>query len=83
MRRAAVEKAIAKRNHRMHLRFVHNDGPAACVCEVQVGRFRKRDGLDCGKTQCKLCHQDKIFQRPTRQETRGRDRLVAGIQEGD
>lgn len=28
-----------------------------------LGRYRKRHGLDCGKTQCGVCHGDKYPRR--------------------
>lgn len=34
-----------------------------CFCDKQVGRFRKKDHLDCGKTRCLLCHSDKYPRR--------------------
>lgn len=37
-----------------------------CVCDEQVGRFRKKDAWDCGNTKCGICHQDKF---PKRQLT--------------
>lgn len=32
---------------------------------TKFGRYRKRKPLDCGKTQCKLCHSDKFPKRYT------------------
>jgi hypothetical protein len=29
----------------------------------ELGKFRKKKPLDCGKTQCKLCHSDKYPKR--------------------
>ena len=37
-----------------------------CVCDEQVGRFRKMDAWDCGNPQCGICHSDKF---PKRQLT--------------
>jgi len=28
---------------------------------MQVGRFRKKKALDCGRAGCQLCHYEKIF----------------------
>jgi hypothetical protein len=40
-----------------------------CRCDDQVGRFRKIDAWDCGKTQCVICHGAKFPKRElTRQE---------------
>jgi hypothetical protein len=32
-----------------------------CVCDEQVGRFRKKDAYDCGNTRCYICHSEKIM----------------------
>ena len=52
-----------KRVHRQHLRDLHQWPRHAidCVCEFQVGRFRKQKALGCGKSRCLLCHFEKIF----------------------
>jgi hypothetical protein len=34
-----------------------------CVCDKQIGRFRKTNAWDCGNTQCRLCHSDKYPKR--------------------
>lgn len=34
-----------------------------CVCDTQVGRFRKKDAWDCGNTRCGICHNDKFPKR--------------------
>lgn len=40
-----------------------------CICDEQVGRFRKKDAYDCGKPHCFGCHSDKYPKRElTRQE---------------
>jgi hypothetical protein len=40
-----------------------------CSCDEQVGRFRKKKGLDCGNPRCGICHKDKFPKRtPTDQE---------------
>ncbi|MDA0835764.1 MAG: hypothetical protein O2955_14810 [Planctomycetota bacterium] len=38
-----------------------------CVCDQQVGRFRKIKANDCGNTKCTICHRHKY---PFRQKTR-------------
>jgi hypothetical protein len=30
---------------------------------THLGRFRKMKPLDCGKTQCKICHWEKVQRR--------------------
>ena len=37
-----------------------------CVCDEQIGRFRKTDAWDCGNPKCGICHSDKF---PKRQLT--------------
>jgi len=63
MKRCHQELERTKRVHRQHLRQTHN-WPIAivdCVCEFQVGRFRKQKAFGCHRAQCLLCHFDKIF----------------------
>lgn len=31
--------------------------------KTQLGRYRKRHALDCGKTRCRTCHNDKFPKR--------------------
>lgn len=31
------------------------------VAHAELGRFRKRDGLDCGRARCGQCHGDKML----------------------
>lgn len=31
------------------------------VAHAELGRFRKRDGLDCGRARCGQCHGDKLL----------------------
>ena len=38
-----------------------------CVCDKQIGRFRKTDAHDCGHSHCFMCHSDKF---PVREKTR-------------
>jgi hypothetical protein len=32
-----------------------------CECDEQIGRFRKKDAYDCGKTRCIICHGEKVL----------------------
>ena len=34
-----------------------------CMCDEQVGRFRKTDAWDCGNSRCGICHNDKFPKR--------------------
>lgn len=41
---------------------MHKDAVSInCVCEFQIGRFRKRKPFGCGKARCLLCHYEKVF----------------------
>jgi hypothetical protein len=64
MKRCYVELERTKRVHRMHIRFAHFRS-LRCECEFQVGRFRKKKALGCGRSHCKLCHFEKIFDVPS------------------
>ncbi len=35
-----------------------------------AGRFRKRKPLDCGRAKCKLCHGEKLYNRPSVKDLR-------------
>jgi hypothetical protein len=65
MKRYSFELARTKRVHRVHMRFAHQSSFVACRCEFQVGRFRKRKALGCGRSRCQLCHFEKIFGIPS------------------
>jgi len=60
MRRWHQEAAIARREWRAHQKLVHDGLPTGCICDEQVGRFRKHRGMGCGRARCQLCHFDKI-----------------------
>ena len=63
MKRYHLELERTKRVHRLHLRGLHEwpVAPVDCICEFQVGRFRKRKAFGCGRSRCLLCHYEKIF----------------------
>lgn len=67
MKRAAVEKPQIrtrwKRHYDDHVRQSPGK-PVACVCDVQVGRFRKKHSFGCGQARCFLCHYDKLMGLP-------------------
>jgi len=66
MTRYHLELERTKRVHQLHLNLAHSSGAALdCVCEFQVGRFRKRKALGCGRSRCQLCHFEKIFSIPS------------------
>ena len=62
MKRYHQELERTERIHRLHLRRAHEEAASiTCICEFQVGRFRKRKAFGCGKSRCLLCHYEKIF----------------------
>lgn len=80
MKRAAIErsrtKTIWRKHWNKHVRQKVAAGgqtPIACLCDRQIGRFRKgqRQG-GCGRPQCHVCHADKLLGVP-----RHRDRKQA------
>ena len=70
MKRAYEERLRTIHVWRQHLAW-HGSGPLACVCEFQIGRFRKGQRVGgCGKARCYLCHGEKLCKRPTPQQRR-------------
>ncbi len=67
MKRYHEELPRIRREHRLHLRHIHNwpYEPVHCICNLQAGRFRKRHGRGCSKSRCHLCKYEKIYQIPT------------------
>ena len=63
MKRYYLELGRTKRVHRQHLRGLHRwpVAPVDCICEFQVGRFRKQKAFGCDRSRCLLCHFEKIF----------------------
>ena len=53
------------------------------VMHVEVdsaGRFRKRKPLDCGRAQCKLCHGEKLHNRPSVKDLRANEAFQFELQ---
>jgi len=71
MIRFAVDYALAKRRRDAFLRL-HPDGNIQ-EKRTHVGYFRKRDIYDCGVPRCWVCHSDKVFKLPNRQELQIRE----------
>ena len=70
MQRAHEERLRTIHVWRQHLAW-HGSGPLTCVCEFQIGRFRKGQRVGgCGKARCYLCHGEKLCKRPTLQQRR-------------
>jgi hypothetical protein len=66
MKRYHSELERTRRAHQLHLDLAHSRSPIVdCVCEFQVGRFRKKKALGCGRPRCLLCHYEKIFGIPS------------------
>jgi hypothetical protein len=75
MRRWHQDRKIAlrewKKHHRSHVEQNKYDNRKLgrdpyeidCVCDEQIGRFRKKDAFDCGHSQCVTCHSDKFPKR--------------------
>jgi hypothetical protein len=62
MKRYHQELERTKRVHRLHLRGAHKGSVAInCICEFQIGRFRKRKAFGCEKSRCLLCHYENFF----------------------
>lgn len=82
MRRAAIEKARALRTWREHNRIVHNNEETGCVCDQQPNRFRKgqrRGG--CGRPRCYMCHGEKLFKIPTKQQIISNEKFSCYLEE--
>ena len=70
MKRAHAERLRTVHVWRQHLAW-HGSGSLTCVCEFQIGRFRKGQRVGgCGKARCYLCHGEKLCKRPTPQQRR-------------
>ena len=75
MKRWHTDYAVSRREWKKHRRshvesnknYSRRIGVSAyevdCGCDEQVGRFRKKDAFDCGKTSCFVCHGDKYPKR--------------------
>ena len=80
MKRAAEEFIRTKNVWRRHLQT--HRGTVACVCELQVGRFRKGQRIGgCGNPRCWLCHSEKLGGVPTAQQLRSVATFAEGLAE--
>ena len=81
MKRAAVEKLRTMHVWRSHLR-THRAEPVACVCELQIGRFRKSQRIGgCGNPRCWVCHSDKLGRVPKLRQLRAMVTFQEGLAE--
>jgi hypothetical protein len=83
MRRAAVESLDTRNRWSNHLRLHRIEGTSlACVCELQVGRFRKGQRIGgCGKPRCWVCHSGKLRGEPTMKQLRSLQTYREGLAE--
>lgn len=67
MQRWHKEAAHSRRENLKHLRQVHGwpKKEVDCVCDTQIGRFRKSKGLGCRKLHCLVCKWEKLLNIPT------------------
>ncbi len=80
MKRAAVEKLRTWNVWRNHLR-THRREPVACVCELQLGRFRKSQRIGgCGNPQCWVCHSEKLGRVPKLKQLRAMVTFKEGLE---
>jgi hypothetical protein len=68
VRRWHQEATIARGQWRVHQKFIHDGRPTGCICDAQVGRFRKQRGMGCGRARCQVCHFEKIHGIKTHKE---------------
>ena len=80
MRRYHEELPRTRREHRLHLRWIHNwpREPVDCICDHQVGRFRKRRAIGCEKRRC-FCKRYKL--EPSTRDRRLRAAEAAALRE--
>ena len=82
MKRRHEERKITRREWNKHRRIHLWMGDVDCICDKQVGRFRKRDAYDCGMPKCWICHSDKFPRGSwTRQEIRAELRFQEQVRE--
>ena len=82
MQRWHREKHIARRHQRDRADLADGDaGRQVRGAERQLGRFRKRHVLDCGRARCFLCHGDKLLDRRTREQCLADWNMKEGIDE--
>lgn len=55
------QKAIRKHRRQRKAIVEGINGRFALDIDMSLGRCRKMDGFDCGRTRCLLCNFDKIF----------------------
>ena len=81
MQRWHRERHIARRHQRDRAHLIYSESEQQLDHELQLGRFRKRNGLGCGRARCFLCHGDKLLDRQTREESLADLKMKEGIDE--
>jgi hypothetical protein len=77
------ERSVTYRQWRIHSDLVHDGQSTGCPCDEQLGRFRKRRGLGCGRPRCQLCHFDKIHGIRSHQQRVADLRLLEQLKDDD
>jgi len=54
-----------------------------CICDEQIGRFRKKDAYDCGNARCYICHADKLMNYKRRKEEKSDLKFKEGLKDLD
>lgn len=52
-----------------------------CICDEQIGRFRKKDAWDCGNARCYICHSDKLMKYKRRSEEKADLKFKEGLKD--
>jgi hypothetical protein len=81
MQRWHRERHIARRHLRDRAQLICCDSDQQFDRDRQLGRFRKRNGLGCGRARCFLCHGDKLLDRQTREESLADLKMKEGLDE--
>ncbi len=63
MKRWHEDKLRLEREHKLYRKHVPESPWFDTAWVDDLGRYRKKKGLDCGNTQCWICHSDKFPKR--------------------
>lgn len=74
MKRYHEDRGLMSRRRKFYAHVSHGEVDSA-------GRFRKRKPLDCGRAQCKLCHGEKLFNRPSVKDLRADEAFLFQLQQ--
>ena len=81
MQRWHRERHIARKHQRHRVHLIYSGSDQTLDRDRQLGRFRKRSGLGCGRARCFLCHGDKLLNRQTREESLADVKMKDGVDE--